>query len=124
VQAQLLSDIRILVDFTWNLRLDSHKNMLNKNNKRVSIAVIFSISMLCVAPMFKTNIVLYLTLMGFGSLLLVVCFMKYIEAKGYSRWLGLLVLIKYIGLIVLVFLPDRCTKVSSQANSKETDAIP
>lgn len=98
--------------------------MLNKNNKRVSIAVIFSISMLCVAPMFKTNIVLYLTLMGFGSLLLVVCFMKYIEAKGYSRWLGLLVLIKYIGLIVLVFLPDRCTKVSSQANSKETDAIP
>ncbi len=33
--------------------------------------------------------------------------MSYCEGKGYSKWLGLLGLLSIIGLLVLVFLPDR-----------------
>ncbi len=33
--------------------------------------------------------------------------MNYAEGKGHSKWLGLLGLLSCIGLIVLVFLPDR-----------------
>jgi hypothetical protein len=33
--------------------------------------------------------------------------MNYAEGKGHSKWLGLLGLLSCIGLLVLVFLPDR-----------------
>jgi len=33
--------------------------------------------------------------------------MNYAEGKGHSKWLGLLGLLSCIGLIVLIFLPDR-----------------
>jgi hypothetical protein len=33
--------------------------------------------------------------------------MNYAEVKGYSKWLGLVGLLSCIGLLVLVFVPDR-----------------
>jgi hypothetical protein len=33
--------------------------------------------------------------------------MNYAEGKGHSKWLGLLGLLSCIGLLVLIFLPDR-----------------
>ena len=33
--------------------------------------------------------------------------MNYAAGKGHSKWLGLLGLLSCIGLIILVFLPDR-----------------
>jgi len=33
--------------------------------------------------------------------------MNYAEGKGHSKWLGLLGLLSCIGLVILVFLPDR-----------------
>ncbi|MCW5558515.1 MAG: hypothetical protein KIT22_11880 [Verrucomicrobiae bacterium] len=33
--------------------------------------------------------------------------MNYAEAKGHSKWLGLLGLLSCIGLLILIFLPDR-----------------
>ena len=33
--------------------------------------------------------------------------MNYSEGKGYSKWLGLIGLLSCIGLIVLIFLPDK-----------------
>lgn len=38
--------------------------------------------------------------------------MSYCEGKGYSKWLGLLGLLSIIGLLVLVFLPDRYRSLS------------
>ena len=49
-----------------------------------------------------------------GSILAIVGFvffiwgcMNYAAGKGHSKWLGLLGLLSCIGLIILVFLPDR-----------------
>jgi hypothetical protein len=33
--------------------------------------------------------------------------MSLAEAKGYSRWWGLLALVTIVGMLVLVFMPDR-----------------
>jgi hypothetical protein len=33
--------------------------------------------------------------------------MNYAEGKGHSKWLGLFGLLSCIGLLVLIFLPDR-----------------
>ena len=33
--------------------------------------------------------------------------MSYCEGKGHSKWLGLLGLLSIVGLLILVFLPDR-----------------
>jgi hypothetical protein len=33
--------------------------------------------------------------------------MNYAEGKGHSKWLGLLGLLSCIGLLILIFLPDR-----------------
>jgi hypothetical protein len=33
--------------------------------------------------------------------------MNYAEGKGHSKWLGLLGLLSCIGLVILIFLPDR-----------------
>jgi hypothetical protein len=33
---------------------------------------------------------------------------NYVEGKGYSKYLGLLGLTSCIGMVLLIFLPDRC----------------
>jgi hypothetical protein len=46
-------------------------------------------------------------LAGVGFLVLIAGCFSYAEGKGHSRWWGLLGLLSIIGLIILVFLPDR-----------------
>ena len=46
-----------------------------------------------------------LTLVGF-ALFIWGC-MNYAAGKGHSKWLGLLGILSCIGLLILVFLPDR-----------------
>jgi hypothetical protein len=48
---------------------------------------------------------LILTVLGLG--VFIWGCMNYAEGKGHSKWLGLLGLLSCIGLIVLIFLPDR-----------------
>lgn len=80
---------------------------------KISIPVVIGIIILCVAPSYYNNRALYIAILTLGSAFMVVDAMGYIHAKGYSKWLGLLILVNYIGIAILVFLPNRLKKTLS-----------
>jgi len=42
-----------------------------------------------------------------GSILLLFYFRQYVADKGYAQWWAALILLGYLGLIILVLLPNR-----------------
>jgi uncharacterized membrane protein len=85
--------------------------MLAENRTKTNIGVGVGIILQVIGRMLVLRnpdlalIALILTLVGL--VFFVWGCMNYAVGKGHSKWLGLLGLLSCIGLIVLIFLPDR-----------------
>lgn len=85
--------------------------MLPENRKKTNIGVGVGIILQVIGRLLAMRnpdlaiIALVLTLVGL--VFFIWGCMNYAAGKGYSKWLGLIGLLSCIGLIVLVFLPDR-----------------
>ena len=83
--------------------LAEHKT---KTNIGVGLGIILQVAGRLIARN-EANALLGLILSLVGYVLFIWGCMNYAAGKGHSQWLGLLGLLSCIGLLILVFLPDR-----------------
>lgn len=85
--------------------------MLPENKKKTNIGVGAGILLQILGRVLGTAgdgaAILGLLLILVGAGLFIWGCMNYAEGKGHSKWLGLLGLLSCLGLIILLFLPDR-----------------
>ena len=86
--------------------------MLTQNKTKTNIGVGLGIVLQLAARLIPATTgdagaILALILLLVGAVFFIWGCMNYAEGKGHSKWLGFLGLLSCIGLIILIFLPDR-----------------
>jgi hypothetical protein len=78
-----------------------------KTNIGVGLGIVLQIVGRALANSGDTGLMLGAIVALVGAVFFIWGCMNYAEGKGHSKWLGLLGLLSCIGLLILVFMPDR-----------------